>query len=189
MNVKIDTLSVLSIWKIKEKNILCLILPMHGFSDLAWKEKKSGRTACVYVNSDLCALWLPRWLSGWKHAHSIVTVCAWILSHVRPGAGWHREQVTSCQDSKLKFCFYQGPRKPEPHEVMALNHDLSHILRGEFRGPPQSASQTASCMLPASTLLHPGKFLRCGWSWVRSLRSYLYPLSIHIIPKPEIPRI
>lgn len=159
MNVKIDTLSVLSIWKIKEKSILCLILPMHGFSDLAWKEKKVRQNSLC-----LCKFWsvcpLTPQMTEWVEACTlIVTVCAWILSYVRPGAEWHREQVTSCQDSKLKFCFYQGPRKPEPHEVMALNHDLSHILRGEFRCPLQSANQTASCMLPASTLLHPGRFL------------------------------
>ena len=151
-------------------------------------KKVRQNSLCLRKFWSVCPL-TPQ-MTEWVEACTlIVTVCAWILSYVKLGAEWHREQVTSCQDSKLKFCFYQGPRTPEPHEVMALNHDLSHILRGEFRCPLQSANQTASCMLPASTLLHPGRFLRYGWSWVRSLRSYLYPLKIHIIPKPDIPRI
>eukprot|EP00069_Balaena_mysticetus_P012025 bmy_21535T0 len=42
-----------------------------------------------------------------------------------------------------------GPRKPEPREVMALNRDLSHILRGEFRCPLHHPTSLACRILIA----------------------------------------
>ena len=144
MNVKIDTLSVLSIWKIKERSIMCLILPMHGFSDLAWKEKKSGRIACVYVNSDVCALWLPRWLSGWKHTHSLWQ-CVHKYCHM-----WGQEQ---------------GDTESKSHVVRALNWSFVFIRALENQShvkswPLTSTSPTywkenshAHCSQPVRLLL------------------------------------